>query len=228
MKRRWSMPHAMLGWSWFVATLGFIACSLALRPFRPLRWVTAVALGWLILAFSMTPPFSARLHKTATPEKLEAQNRAIVTLPGLVGNTGLAHVRHIYAVAEPNADEPGLRSLRRALGGDGARARAWRGPTREDLPRGGRDLSLFQLLTNHSGAVRLDKYICPSRRTYATGSRLRSCPAALAPRARTAPPGCGSDGRWAVACVRLRHPHLPDVGHGASADAPSPCRSPCR
>ena len=44
----WSMPHAMLGWSWFVAMLGFIACRLALRPYRPLRWVTAVALGWLV------------------------------------------------------------------------------------------------------------------------------------------------------------------------------------
>ena len=71
----WSMPHAMLGWSWFVATLGFIACRLALRPYRPLRWVTAVALGWLILGFSMTP-FLGPLHKTMTPDRLAAQNRA--------------------------------------------------------------------------------------------------------------------------------------------------------
>jgi hypothetical protein len=154
----WSMPHAMLGWSWFVAILGFIACRLALRPYRPLRWVTAVALGWLILAFSMTP-FLGPLHKTATPEKLAAQNRAIATLPGLVGNTGLAHVRHIYVVANLTQTNPAFILFGALWAGTalalvrGVDRRAKAFLTTVAI------FSLFQLLGEHRTAVHLDRYL---------------------------------------------------------------------
>lgn len=158
----WSMPHAMLGWSWFVATLGFIACRLALRPYRPLRWVTAVALGWLILAFSMTP-FLGPLHKAATPEKLEAQNRAIATLPGLVGNTGVAHVRRIYEEANLTQTNPAF-VLFGALWAGTALALV-RGVDRraKTFLAAVAIFSLLQLLGNHGAAVRLDRYLPISR-----------------------------------------------------------------
>jgi hypothetical protein len=154
----WSMPHAMLGWSWFVAALGFIACRLALRPYRPLRWVTAVALGWLVLSFSMTP-FLGPLHKAMTPEMLTAQNRAIATLPGLIGNTSFAHVRRISVAANLTETNPAF-LLFSAL---------WMGTALalvRGIDRRAKALlatvaifSLFQLLGNHAAAVRLDTYL---------------------------------------------------------------------
>ena len=33
----WSFPHAMLGWSFFITLLGFLACLVALRAGRPKR-----------------------------------------------------------------------------------------------------------------------------------------------------------------------------------------------
>jgi hypothetical protein len=154
----WSTPHAMLGWSWFVATLGFIACRLALRPYRPLRWGTAVALGWLVLSFSMTP-FLGPLHKAMTPEMLTAQNQAIATLPGLIGNTGFAHVRCISVVANLTETNPAFLLL----------SALWMG-TALALVRGidrranvllatVANFSFVQLLGNHATAVRLDRYV---------------------------------------------------------------------
>ncbi len=154
----WSMPHAMLGWSWFVAMLGFIACRLALRPYRPLGWATAVALGWLILSFSMTP-FLGPLHKTMTPAVLEAQTRAVATLPALSNSTGIAHVRRIYAAANLTETNPAF-LLFGAL---------WMG-TALALVRGVDRrakvllavvviFSAFLLLGNHAAAVRLDRYL---------------------------------------------------------------------
>ena len=101
----WSTPHAMLGWSWFVTVLGFVSCRLALRPYRPLRWFTAVALGWLILAFSATP-FLGPFHANTTPDKVEAQRRAIASLPALVGQTGLVHVERIYKAVDLTRTNP--------------------------------------------------------------------------------------------------------------------------
>jgi len=120
--------------------------------------VTAVALGWLILAFSMTP-FLGPLHKTATPEKLEAQNRAIATLPGLVGNTGLAHVRQIYAEANLTQTNPAF-VLFGALWAGMALALV-RGVDRraKTFLAAVAIFSIVQLLSNHTGAVRLDKYL---------------------------------------------------------------------
>lgn len=154
----WSMPHAMLGWSWFVAMLGFIACRLALRPYRPLRWVTAVALGWLILAFSMSP-FLGPLPKAATPEKLEAQNRAIATLPALAGNPGVAHTRRIYAEANLTETNPAF-VLFGALWAGTALALV-RGVDRaaKAFLAAVALFSLIQLLGNHGAAVRLDTYL---------------------------------------------------------------------
>lgn len=101
----WSTPHTMLGWSWFVAALGFVACRLGLRPVRPMRWFTAVALGWVILSFS-TQPFLGPFHRNTTPQRVEADARAITTLPALRENAGIAHTFRIYTAANLTRTNP--------------------------------------------------------------------------------------------------------------------------
>lgn len=154
----WSTPHAMLGWSWFVAMLGFVSCRLALRPYRPLRWFTAVALGWLILSFSATP-FLGPFHANTTPAKVEAQRRAIATLPALANNTGIQHVQRIFRAANLTRTNPAfillgalwigvVLALVRRLDG-----RAWVFLTTVGL------FSLFLLSGDHKAAVRLDMWL---------------------------------------------------------------------
>jgi hypothetical protein len=154
----WSTPHAMLGWSWFVALLGFISCRLALRPYRPLRWFTAVALGWLILGFSVTP-FLGPFHSNTTPAKVAAQSRAILSFPALANNTGIEHVQRIFRDANLTRTNPAflllaalwigvVLALVRRLDG-----RAW-------VFLGTVGLFSFFLLTgNHAAAVRLDTWL---------------------------------------------------------------------
>ncbi len=154
----WSTPHAMLGWSWFVAMLGFVSCRLALRPYRPLRWFTAIALGWLILGFSATP-FLGPFHNNTTPAKVEAQSRAIATFPALAGNTGIQHVQRIVRDANLTRTNPAylllgalwigvVLALVRRLDG-----RAWVFLATVGL------FSFFLLSSNHTAAVRLDGWL---------------------------------------------------------------------
>lgn len=154
----WSTPHAMLGWAWFVAALGFVSCRLALRPYRPLRWFTAIALGWLVLAFSATP-FLGPLHTNTTPAVVEARSRAVATLPGLIGNTGVAHVQRIFRGANLTRTNPAFLPLG-ALWVGAALAivrrldrRAWVFLAAVGL------FSLLALLGDHGAAVRLDRYM---------------------------------------------------------------------
>ncbi|HEY8291678.1 MAG TPA: hypothetical protein VIG44_04290, partial [Thermomicrobiales bacterium] len=154
----WSTPHAMLGWSWFVAMLGFISCRLALRPYRPLRWFTAVALGWLILSFSATP-FLGPFHANTTPAKVEAQTRAIAAFPALANNTGIQHVQRIFRDANLTRTNPAfillgalwigvvLALVRRLV------RRAWVFLTTVGL------FSFFLLSGDHRTAVRLDRWL---------------------------------------------------------------------
>lgn len=102
---KWSTPHHMLGCAWFVTILGFVSCRLALRPYRPLRAVTAIALGWLLLAFSFTPvlgPFGSNF----TPERVRAQSALLATFPGLFNQPGIQHVQRIYLAANLTRTNP--------------------------------------------------------------------------------------------------------------------------
>ncbi len=154
----WSTPHAMLGWSWFVALLGFISCRLALRPYRPLRWFTAVALGWLILGFSATP-FLGPFHSNTTPAKVAAQSRAIASFPALANNTGIEHVQRIFRDANLTRTNPAFLLL----------AALWIGVVLALVrPLDGRVwvflgtvglFSFFLLTGNHAAAVRLDTWL---------------------------------------------------------------------
>ncbi|HEY8292192.1 MAG TPA: hypothetical protein VIG44_06885 [Thermomicrobiales bacterium] len=154
----WSTPHAMLGWSWFVAMLGFISCRLALRPYRPLRWFTAIALGWLILGFSATP-FLGPFHTNTTPAKVEAQSHAIATFPALANNTGIEHVQRIFRDANLTRTNPAFLLLAALwIGVVLALVRRLDGRAWVFLATVG--LFSFSLLTgDHAAAVRLDTWL---------------------------------------------------------------------
>lgn len=87
----WSTPHAMLGWGFLMTFLGFVACRLALRPYRPLRWYTVAFFGFLLIGFTATP-FMGPLHDNTTPERL----RAVATLPILLAQAAALHTYRIY------------------------------------------------------------------------------------------------------------------------------------
>ena len=87
----WTTPHAMLGWSWFIATLGFISCRLALRSHKPVRWYTAAILGYLILGFSASPILGP-LWQHHTPEMVQA----IASIPTLADQSPVQHASRIY------------------------------------------------------------------------------------------------------------------------------------
>jgi hypothetical protein len=102
---KWSTPHHMLGCAWFVTILGFVSCRLALRPYRPLRAVAAIALGWLLLAFSFSPvlgPFATNM----TPARVQAQSAALAALPALFNQPGIQHVQRIYLAANLTRTNP--------------------------------------------------------------------------------------------------------------------------
>lgn len=87
----WSTPHAMIGWALLVAALGFVACRLALRPYRPLSWRTAVLLGYLILGFSAAP-FLGPFYGNTTPGRV----RAVAAIPVLAAQPEAQHTFRIY------------------------------------------------------------------------------------------------------------------------------------
>jgi hypothetical protein len=155
---KWSTPHHMLGCAWFVTILGFVSCRLALRPYRPLRAVTAIALGWLLLAFSFSPvlgPFTSNF----TPDRVRAQSAAFAGLPALFNQPGIQHVQRIYLVANLTRTSP-LFLLLGAL---------WTGMMLALLRRLDRRawvllvtvgiFSVLQLAGDHRATLRLDSYL---------------------------------------------------------------------
>ena len=97
----WSFPHAMLGWSFFLTLLGFVACRLALRPLRPLAWYAAAMLGLLILMFSAAP-FMGPLRGNHTPETV----RAIDMIPVLLNQSAFQHTIRIYLTWDLTRENP--------------------------------------------------------------------------------------------------------------------------
>lgn len=97
----WSTPHAMLGWGLLMVMLGFIACHLALRPHKPLRWYAVLTLGYLTLAFSLTPflgPFDGNISQDTI--------RLISTIPVLLAQPPAEHTFRIYKVWNLTRENP--------------------------------------------------------------------------------------------------------------------------
>jgi len=87
----WSTPHAMLGWGLLMLFLGFVACRLALRPYRPLRWYTVLVFGLLMIGFTATP-FMGPLHANTTLERVAA----IAHIPVIFAQQAALHTFRIY------------------------------------------------------------------------------------------------------------------------------------
>lgn len=87
----WSFPHAMLAWTFFITLLGFVACRLALRTYRPMPWYTMLLLGYLVLGFSAAP-FLGPLFGNHTPATVAVISR----IPVLLNQAAAQHTYRIY------------------------------------------------------------------------------------------------------------------------------------
>lgn len=150
----WSTPHAMIGWALLVIFLGFVACRLALRQARPLRWYTLLFFGYLILGYSATP-FMGPLYGNTTPAHVEAISR----IPVLFAQAAARHTFRIYETWNLTRTNPIFVPL----------AALWAGAVLSLLRRLDRRgwmllaiMLLWTLLSasgDHSDARRLDTYL---------------------------------------------------------------------
>jgi hypothetical protein len=150
----WSTPHAMIGWALLLTFLGFVACRFALRPYRPLRWYTALFFGVLLIGFSATP-FMGPLNGNTTPARVQA----ISHIPILFAQAAAEHTFRIYLTWNLTRTNPVFVPL----------SALWAGVALALLRRLDRrgwmllaTILLWTLLTlssDHSDARRLDTYL---------------------------------------------------------------------
>jgi len=97
----WSFPHSMLGWGVFIAFLGITSCRVALREWRPIGWISAIAFGFLILAVSIER-FAGPLANNLSPEVI----RLISRIPVLAAEPEFQHTTRIYLAADLHRYSP--------------------------------------------------------------------------------------------------------------------------
>jgi hypothetical protein len=88
---QWSVPHDMLGWSWFTIIVGFVASRMAFREYRPINWATKMVIALLILAF-MCPAVLGPFYLNYTPELV----RSLAGMPIVRGEPSAQHMYHVY------------------------------------------------------------------------------------------------------------------------------------
>jgi len=100
---QWSLPHAMIGWSLIIMALGFIACRLALRLYRPLRWwgtlLWSMVVLWLGLGMFAGPLFD---------NPSEDMVRARYAIPVLAAQEEPQRTMRIYLEHDINRYHPAL------------------------------------------------------------------------------------------------------------------------
>jgi hypothetical protein len=97
----WSLPHALLGWSWLIVLSGFVACYLAVKQHQPFFQHTTLVLAFFVLgisASSLLGPF----YENATPQTLHA----IASLPVLQSQHEAERVFQIYLTWNLNRTNP--------------------------------------------------------------------------------------------------------------------------
>ena len=97
----WSLPALLASWAVLIIVMGFVACRLALIPLKPLRWYSAVSLGWLALAFSFGP-LTGPLGANAAPALLAAAR----FVSGLLAGPAVQHVYRISLGADLTRTNP--------------------------------------------------------------------------------------------------------------------------
>ncbi len=91
---QWSFPHDALAWCWFTIIIGFIAARMAFERYRPIGWLTKLAIGFLILVF-LCPPILEPLYINYSPLLLNA----LKNVPIVLGNPTVQHMYRIYLAA---------------------------------------------------------------------------------------------------------------------------------
>lgn len=91
---QWSVPHAMLGWSWLTIIMGFVASRFAFRAYRPINWLTNIVLALLILEF-LCPAILGPFYLNYTPNLVHA----LANIPIVRGEPTAQHMYRIYLVS---------------------------------------------------------------------------------------------------------------------------------
>ena len=88
---QWSFPHDALAWCWFTIIIGFIAARMAFQKYRPIGWLTKLAMAFLILVF-LCPPILEPLYINYSPLLLTT----LKNVPIVRGNPTAQHMYRIY------------------------------------------------------------------------------------------------------------------------------------
>lgn len=101
----WSFPHAMLGTSLWLASLGFVACRLALARYKPLRWYSVMMMA--VIGLWGTGAWLGPLASNQTPETV----RATANIPVLAQQAPFQNTIRIYETWNLNRTHPALMVL---------------------------------------------------------------------------------------------------------------------
>ncbi|GCE12616.1 hypothetical protein [Tengunoibacter tsumagoiensis] len=88
---QWSVPHAMLGWSWFTIIMGFVAARIAFRAYRPINWLTTLIISLLFLEF-VCPAILGPFYLNYSPHLVQA----LKNIPIVRTEPSAQHMYHIY------------------------------------------------------------------------------------------------------------------------------------
>ena len=110
----WSLPVALGAWAVLAIVLGLAACRLALIPLKPLRWYSAMLLGWLVLELSFAP-VTGPLGANSAPVLLVAARY----VSGLLADPATQHIYRIYLGADLTRTNPFLPPLAALWAGAG-------------------------------------------------------------------------------------------------------------
>ncbi|GCF07387.1 hypothetical protein [Dictyobacter arantiisoli] len=88
---QWSVPHCMLGWSWFTIIIGFIAARLAFQNYRPVNWITHLVMALLLLEF-LCPAILGPFYLMYSPHLVNA----LKNIPIVTTEPSAQHMYRIY------------------------------------------------------------------------------------------------------------------------------------
>ncbi|HLG78828.1 MAG TPA: hypothetical protein VKX46_20620 [Ktedonobacteraceae bacterium] len=88
---QWSVPHDMLGWSWFTIIMGFVAARVAFRQYRPLGRLTKLVIAMLVLEF-LCPAILGPFYLNYSPHLVQA----LKNLPIVRTEPSAQHMYRIY------------------------------------------------------------------------------------------------------------------------------------
>jgi hypothetical protein len=88
---QWSVPHSMLGWSWLIVVLGFVAARLAFQEHRPINWLTKMFMACMLMEF-LTPAILGPFYLMYSPNLVHA----LASIPVVLTEPSAQHMYRIY------------------------------------------------------------------------------------------------------------------------------------